>query len=815
MCSNGKFVALCKPTESVQGLSKIGDTECRALMDSGSSVSLIADAVVRRIKGIKTTSAGQSLLTASGNRMHPLGQVELEITIGNFRTIQMFMVASTVITDCILGVDFLAAHRINLDFANRVASGPNFGSISFSDFRSSESKAHLCPAHEYIYPEIYAAIKSTDSVDEEEWECHGVVPDYVELPTIEYPDSKTEFVDIIEEFLDLFAATPGVAKVEPFPVRTGDAAPVKLPPRMVPQAYQQEMQSQIKEMLRKNIIKISSSPWLAPPVLVGKKDGSFRFCIDYRNLNRVTQKDAYPLPLSDQVQDKLSGMKYFTKLDLNSGYWQIPVRDADREKTAFSPGPGMGLYEFNVLPFGLTGGPSYFQRVMDQVLRGFEDCNDNFIDDILVFSRDLESHRTALRKIFQRLREANFTLRGRKCEIGKQSITYLEHAFSEMGMSPQTSKVEYIANWPKPGNLKELKQFLGLANYYRRYIDKFASIAEPLNSLLAKDVTYLWNEEADVAFKKLKCLLSSKPVLKCPNFIKKFTLCTDASGTGLGAVLEQEGHVVAYYSRSLRNAEKHYSTIELECLAIVESVKRFRHYLLGKKFEILTDHKPLEWLAKQKSVGRLWRWAVILQEYDFEIRYRQGSDNENADALSRSLQFAETDERQSLSNDELCALTELTCMPSMESIRSQQLNDTVLGKVLYELEMIPTSQQFTRIEWNHPWLKRYKQISTQLQLVNGVLVRNYKIQPFSNLQSIIVAPESMKRDLLCQAHDDAGHQGVDRTISRLKCMAFWVRMPSDVHDYVTSCEVCQRAKLALPTKVPLVNTPIGRTMQLV
>ena len=201
-------------------------------------------------------------------------------------------------------------------------------------------------------------------------------------------------------------------------------------------------------------------------------------------------------------------------------------------------------------------------------------------------------------------------------------------------MAPQTNKVESIVNWPQPTSQKQLKQFLGLANYYRRYIQNFANIAEPLNSLLAKDIVFSWNEHTGKAFRELKEKLESNPVLINPDCTRKFVLCTDASGTRLGTVLEQDGHVVAYYSRVLRTAGKHYSTVELECLAIVDSVKRFRHYLLGRQFEILTDHRPLEWLAK--SVGRLYSWAVILQVSDFVIRYRQGVDNDNADALSRS-----------------------------------------------------------------------------------------------------------------------------------------------------------------------------------
>ena len=233
---------------------------------------------------------------------------------------------------------------------------------------------------------------------------------------------------------------------------------------MVPQAYQAEVNSQIEEMLRRKVIRVSSSSWLFPPVMVKEKEGSLRFCIDYRGLNKVTSKDAYPLPLPDQAQDKLHGMKYFTKLDLNSGYWQIPIRESDRQKTAFSPGPGMRLYEFNVLPFGLNGGPSSFQRIMDEVLRRLEKHKDNFIDDILVFSSDNVSHLNALRKVFDRLRKYHLTLRGRNCEIGRSKVTYLSHTFSNAGMEPQISKVEAINGWARPSCKKQVKQFFGLAS---------------------------------------------------------------------------------------------------------------------------------------------------------------------------------------------------------------------------------------------------------------------------------------------------------------------------------------------------------------
>ena len=311
-----------------------------------------------------------------------------------------------------------------------------------------------------------------------------------------------------------------------------------------------------------------------------------------------------------------------------------------------------------------------------------------------------------------------------------------------------------------------------------------------------------------------------------------FTLCTDASSQGLGAVLEQSGHAVAYYSRSLSIAEHNYSVIEQECLAIVESLKRFRHYLIGRKFQILTDHKPLEWLASQKSIGRLWRWAVIIQEYEFTIKHRRGQENSNADALSRlynptsieedidhtvdSLQ-GESDRRVTNCAEwdlEHSAVTELTELPNLVEVNLEQRKDKIISKLMQEMRVFPLNERFSGPEWNETNLRRYKQLQHQLQIINGVLVRNYKIEPFSETRTVLIYPDTMKISVLSQVHDEAGHQGIEKTLSRLKLVAFWVNMASDVVNYVTSCEVCQRGKLALPVKAPLQNTPIGRTMQL-
>ena len=309
----------------------------------------------------------------------------------------------------------------------------------------------------------------------------------------------------------------------------------------------------------------------------------------------------------------------------------------DQEKTAFSPGPGMGLFQFTRMPFGLCGAPSTFQRLMDLVMRGLPFVT-TYLDDVLIHSANEDLHKSHLQQTFQRLREAGLTLRGSKCEIGMNQVTYLGHTFAREGMAPDGSKVDAVVNWPQPRDEAEVRRFLGLASYYRKYIDKFADIAAPLHQLTQKDALFQWTQECKESFKRLNACLTKAPVLSYLSFgteASTMVLQTDASNVGLGAVLEQEQRVIGYASRTLTRAEANYTVIQQECLAIVWAMKQFRHYLLGRTFQLMTDHAPLQWLAAQKMEGLLCCWALAIQEFSFEIVYRKGIANGNADALSR------------------------------------------------------------------------------------------------------------------------------------------------------------------------------------
>ena len=560
--------------------------------------------------------------------------IEVTVQIGQLKVRHNFLVVEKLVTPAILGTDFLQKHGITLDFtATPVAVYQHGNELSNTDI-PDEVKL-VWEAECQARKKRIAATVIEDEGAEATEEC--TVPRFGGPVNYDFPKRKVDtFTALVKEYRDLFTTTPGSTTLAQHYIPTS-GSPTRVPPRCIPAHYVEEVEQQIQEMLAQGIIEESSSPWMAPAVFVRKKTGELRLCVDYRELNKKTTKDAYPLLLPDEIQDRLAGAQVFTTLDLQCGYWQLPVNPSDCEKTAFCPGPGMGLFQFRHMPFGLAGAPSSFQRLMNQIFRGLPFVT-TYIDDVLVHSASEEEHVGHLRQVFQCLREAGLTLRGRKCHIAMPQVRYLGHVFSATGMSPDQQKVQAVREWPVPTNVTEVRQFLGLSSYYRRYIYQFSDIAKPLNALTQKMTPFMWSSECEASFNILKEKLTQAPILAYPSFHRNaspFILETDASAVGLGAALEQDGHVIAYASRSLDRAEHHYSVIQKECLAIVFALKQFRHYLLGRPFKLVTDHAPLQWLSAQKMEGMLCRWALAMQEYSFCIEYHKGALNSNADALSR------------------------------------------------------------------------------------------------------------------------------------------------------------------------------------
>ncbi|GJQ70538.1 hypothetical protein Trydic_g221, partial [Trypoxylus dichotomus] len=449
------------------------------------------------------------------------------------------------------------------------------------------------------------------------------------------PEEKQSILDTCFSYNDIFLLpndTLTCTSTVEHEINLSDPTPIFTRSYRFPQVHKKEVDRQIEKMLKQNIIQPSASPWSSPLWVVPKKldasgEKKWRIVIDYRKLNNVTIGDAYPLPNIEDILDQLGHAKYFTTLDLASGYHQIPMKKSDQPKTAFTTPSGQ--YEFTRMPFGLKTAPSVFQRLMNTVLTGLQGLHCFvYLDDIVIYASSLEQHSYKLKTVFSRLRASNLKLQPDKCEFLRREVSYLGHIITSAGVKPNLDKVNAIHNFPVPVDQKTIKMFLGLVGYYRKFIPNFAKIAKPLTSLLRKDIPFIWSASQQQSFDTFRTILTNEPLLIYPDFSQDFVLTTDASNFAIGSVLSQGGigkdRPIAYASRTLNNAEQNYSTTEKELLSIIWSVRHFRPYLYGRKFKIVTDHKPLTWLFNCKDPGsRLVRWRLQLAEYDYEIIYKE------------------------------------------------------------------------------------------------------------------------------------------------------------------------------------------------
>lgn len=500
------------------------------------------------------------------------------------------------------------------------------------------------------------------------------------------PEERKSLLEICQEYHSIFQldgdTLPETSIIEHSITTTTDI-PIASKTYRYPQVHKEEVHKQINDLLDKGIISPSTSPWSAPIwVVPKKKDASgkikWRVVIDYRNLNSITINDAFPLPNITDILDHLGNAKYFSCLDCFSGFHAVKLRDEDAPKTAFST--DIGHYQFSRMPFGLKNAPATFQRLMNTILSGLQGSKCFvYMDDIVVFGSSLSDHNNKLKEIFQRLQTANLRLQPDKCEFLRKEVLFLGHSITENGIKPNHEKTKSVDQFPIPKSVKDIQSFLGLCNYYRRFVKDFALIAKPLTDLTKKSKPFHWTETEQIAFDTLKSRLTSEPVLQYPNFDQTFILTTDASGYAISGILSQ-GDIpndlpVAYASRILNQAEQRYSTIERELLAICWATRYFRPYLYGRKFIIYTDHKPLVYLFSVKDPGsRLVKFRLKLEEYDYQIKYKPGKHNTNADALSRSPPEINL-ENLSLSKTEskgTCNTIKETSVPNYQTF----LNDT-------------------------------------------------------------------------------------------------------------------------------------------
>ena len=545
------------------------------------------------------------------------------------------------------------------------------------------------------------------------------------------------------------------------------------------------------------------------------------------------------MPRIDSTLDTLSGAQWFSTLDLLSGYWQVEVEEADRPKTAFCTTEG--LFQFKVMPFGLSNAPATFQRVMDLALAGLQwsQCL-VYMDDVIVLGKTFEEHLDNLRSVFHRLREAGLKLKPCKCAFFRQSVKYLGHVISREGVAADPEKIEKVATWPIPTSTKELQRFIGFASYYRRFIRDFAEIAKPLHQMTEKATPFKWTTECHDAFQELRRRLVSTPILAHPDFSRPFILDTDASDTGLGAVLSQlddqgREHVIAYGSRLLSKPERQYCVTRRELLAVVFFSQHFRPYLLGRRFLLRTDHGALVWLQNFRDPeGQLARWLERLQELDFEAVHRKGKNHTNADALSRLpckqcgrdshntvSVFQESSHITSFSSPpplSQIAATSLQVLqvPDVLSVRQKQLADSTLGKLLQAREAGEKpdmeGQCISRAT------RRLLQIWDQLVVQNGVLCRKFADTDGIGVTLQVLIPHALREEVLSNMHESplAGHLGVDKTLARLRERFYWPGYHDDVKDWCNRCASCAARKNPVPTtRAPLQSIKTGYPLQLV
>ena len=675
--------------------------------------------------------------------------------------------------------------------------------------------------------------------------------------------------------------TLGTTELVTHTIDTGNARPFRIPYRPPGFAKKEIIEENLEKMLINDVIEPSNSPWSSPVVLVKKKDGSTRFCVDLRHLNDITRKDVYPLPNINDCLGSLSGAQWFSTLDLASGYWQVSMDKADKEKTAFST--HRGLYQFKKMPFGLTNAPATFMRLMELVLKGleWEQCL-VYLDDIIVFGRTFAECMERLENIFRRIMDAGLKLKPSKCELFETEVAFLGHRVGRNGIGCDPAKIANVRNWPIPESISDVRSFLGLANYYKRFVKDFSNVALPLTTLTNKGHKFEWNESCAHSFLTLKNALTAAPLLAYPSPDPQdvFILDTDASNFGIGAVLSQmqegEEKVIAYASKGLSRSQRNYCTTYRELLALVEFAPYFKHYLLGRRFVVRTDHSSLRWLHRFKDAeGLVGRWLAKLANYDYEIKHRAGIDHGNADAMSRNplITLRRRCGREECQECLGTTSTPVKCTVSIvgsrrlkaysvgyttavrmeaepEGLTSDEEEETEIGPVAimainpkgYESNWVASwsvdeLKQFQRedisirtiIGWlekdtgkpsrsaiskHGPEVKDLCGLWSTLIIKDGLLYRKWEKNEQGTVIQLIT-PAALRSEIFKQLHSSraGGHLGVKRTQIMIRARFFWPGAKSDVVRWCKNCNECARVKSGPRPRAALQQEPVGQRFE--
>ena len=566
----------------VTGTISLFDTDAHVLVDSGATHSFISREFIERV-GIEMKPTECSMvvsLPTGDSRIANRVYRGSKVTIASHEFKADLIVLDIHDFDIILGMDWLAKHHATVDCYRK--------EVQFS--QPGEPEVIFCEERKILSTSLISVIQANKMLRKA---CQGYLVYAIESANSEMQLAK---VPVVNEFFDVFPEDlPGLPpdrEIE-FEIELAPGTePISIAPYRMTPAELKELKVQMEKLLSKGFVKASTSPWGAPVLFVKKKDGSLRLCIDYRQLNKVTIRNQYPLPRIDDLFDQLQGAKVFLKIDLRSWYHQLKVRREDVPKTAFKT--RYGHYEFLVMPFGLTNAPAAFMDLMNRVFGPYLDkFVIVFIDDILVYSSSKEEHAEHLRIVLQTLREHQLYAKFIKCQFWLDRVAFLRHVVSAEGISVDPQKIEAIVDWKPPTNVTEVRSFLGLAGYYRKFVEGFSKIATPLTKLTRKEEKFIWSEACQNSFDELKQRLTTAPVLTLPSGSEGFTVYCDASRQGLGCVLMQHDRVIAYASRQLKKHEVNYPTHDLELAVVVFALRIWRHYLYGVPCRIFTDHKSL------------------------------------------------------------------------------------------------------------------------------------------------------------------------------------------------------------------------------
>lgn len=720
VCDNRPFVRV-----NLFGRTVVG------LLDSGANVSIIGRKGLHLTESLSVESREdevKEVLTADGVGQTCIGSVNIPVSLDQCVKLIRIMIVPSIEHELILGSDFFRAFKLKLDLSSQ---SYEVGDVQVSALESSQKD-------------------NTDGVQarcelsvNQEKQLKNVVQQYEELSWKQ--GTRLGRTHLVEHKID-----------------TGDAEPFITRPHHMSPYMLDKLHEELDKMLKLGVVRPSRSSWASPIVMVRKSNNEVRFCFDGRRLNSVTKRDAYPLPRVDAILQKLSGARYLSSIDLKSAFWQIPLEKSSCEKTAFVV-PGRGLYEFVVTPFGLVNAPQEQQRLMDKLF-GF-DFDDVFVylDDAIIVSKTFQEHLSSLDRVFRRLKEAGLSINFDKCEFCKDSLKYLGFVVDRVGLRTDPEKIKAMLEYPRPKTATEIKRFLGITSWYRRFIKDFASLTAPISALTKKKkkgAKVEWNSEAEEAFVQIKESLIQAPILNSPDFSKEFIIQCDASSVGLGCVLTQVSRdgqetPVAYASRTLTDVEKKYSVTEKECAAVLFGIEKFRGFVEGIRFKVITDHASLKWLHSiQSPSGRLSRWAMRLQQYDMLVEHRKGSKNVVPDALSRAPMEA-----------------------MVISVSDDQWFIGLMRAVTYEPEKFPDF----RIEDDD----LYKHIPLKHNLETN-------ISPWKK-----VVRQEGREEIIRKCHDDptSAHLGSSKTYARLQECYYWPKMKEDVSRYVKSCEVCSMQKV--------------------